>query len=61
MRLILVLRMYMLVIRTPRDVVMAKVEILMRTPCIFSFYTYTLVALPTYTVITILAIVFFYL
>ena len=33
----------------------------MRIPYIFSFYTYTLVALPSYTLITIGAIVFFYL
>ena len=61
MRLILVLRMHMLVIRTPRDIVIIKVGILMRAPYIFSFYAYTLVALPLYTLITIGAMAFFYL
>ena len=61
MRLILVLRMYMLVIQTPRDVVITKVGILMRAPYIFSFHAHTLVALPLYTLITIGAMAFFYL
>ena len=51
--------MYILVIRALRVVVIAKVGGLVRAACIFSFYAYTLVALPSYTLITIGAIVFF--
>ena len=42
-----------------RDMVMAKVGILMRARCIFSFHAYMSVALPGCTLITIGAMVFF--
>ena len=59
MRLILVLRMHMLVIQAPRVVVIAKVGGLVRAACIFSFYAHTSVALPSCTLITMGAMVFF--